>query len=211
MIQKRLQFIVMLALCLLVPVAQPAAEASAITEGLKSVVDQVISVVADPQFKEDKKARRAKIREIINPKFHYVEMGKRSLARNWKKLSSEEKKDFVDLFAKLLENSYASKIESYRDEKINYVAEVVRGKYAMVKTEVVRKNDNIGVDYKLLKQGDEWKVYDFIIEGVSMIRNYRSQFSKIIHRESFAKLMEQMSEKVQTLENQVDEEKSDKS
>ena len=76
-----------------------------------------------PQFKEDKKARRAKIREIINPKFHYIEMGKRSLAKNWKKLSSEEKKEFVDLFAKLLENSYASKIESYRDEKINYVDE----------------------------------------------------------------------------------------
>ena len=168
-------------------------------------------MVADPQFKEDKKARRAKIREIINPKFHYVEMGKRSLAKNWKKLSSEEKKEFVDLFAKLLENSYASKIESYRDEKINYVDEVVRGKYAMVKTEVVRKNDNIGVDYKLLKQGDEWKVYDFIIEGVSMVRNYRSQFSKIIHRESFAKLMEQMSEKVQKLEDKINQEKSDES
>ena len=137
--------------------------------------------------------------------------GKRSLAKNWKKLSSEEKKEFVDLFAKLLENSYASKIESYRDEKINYVDEVVRGKYAMVKTEVVRKNENIGVDYKLLKQGDEWKVYDFIIEGVSMVRNYRSQFSKIIHRESFAKLMEQMSEKIQKLEDKINQEKSDES
>ena len=211
MIQKRLPFILMLAMWLLVPVAQPSAEASAITEGLKSVVDQVLKVVADPQFKEDKKARRARIREIINPKFNYVEMGKRSLAKNWRKLSPAEKKAFVDLFAKLLENSYASKIESYRDETINYVNEIVRGKYAMVKTEVVRKNDSFGVDYKLLKLGDEWQVYDFIIEGVSMIRNYRSQFSKIIHKESFAKLMEQMSEKVKTLEDQVNEEKSDKS
>ena len=211
MIHKWLPFILMLAVCSLVPVAQPSAEASAITDGLKSVVDQVIGVVADPQFKDDKKARRAKIRKIINPKFNYVEMGKRSLAKNWRKLSPEEKKEFVGLFGQLLENSYASKIESYRDEKITYVDEIVKGKYAMVKTEVVRKNDSIGVDYKLLKLGDEWKVYDFIIEGVSMIRNYRSQFSKIIHKESFAKLMEQMSEKVQTLENQVDEEKSDKS
>ena len=210
MIQKRLQFIVMLAICLLVPVAQPSAEASAVTEGLKSVVDRVISVVGDPQFRDDKRARRAKIREIINPKFHYVEMGKRSLARNWKKLSTEERKEFVDLFSKLLENSYASKIESYRDEKINYVGEVVKGKYAMVKTEVVRKNDNIGVNYKLLKRGDEWKVYDFIIEGVSMVRNYRSQFSKIIRKESFARLIEKMKEKVKNLEDQIDQEKGEK-
>jgi len=150
MIQKRLQFMAILALCFLIPVAQPAAEASTVTEGLKSVVDQVLMVVADPQFKEDKKARRAKIREIINPKFNYLEMGKRSLARNWKKLSAEEKKEFVALFAKLLENSYASKIESYKDEKINYVDEVVKGKYAMVKTEVVRKNDSLGVEDQLV-------------------------------------------------------------
>ena len=89
--------------------------------------------------------------------------------------------------------------------------EIVKGKYAMVKTEVVRKTENINIDYKLLKQGDQWKVYDFIIEGVSMVRNYRSQFSKIIHRESFAKLMEQMSEKVQKLEDKLNKKKSDES
>lgn len=207
MIQKRLPFMAMLAVCFLVSVAPlAAAEATAITEDLKSVVDQVLLVVADPQFKEDKKARRARIREIIGPKFNYLEMGKRSLARNWKKLSAEEKKEFVALFARLLENSYASKIESYKDEKIHYVSEVVKGKYAMVKTEVVRKNDSLGVDYKLLRKGDDWQIYDFVIEGVSMVRNYRSQFSKIIRKDSFAKLMKQMSEKVLKLEAQIDQE-----
>ena len=156
MIQKRLPFMAMLAVCFLVSVAPlAAAEATAITEDLKYVVDQVLLVVADPQFKEDKKARRAKIREIIGPKFNYLEMGKRSLARNWKKLSAEEKKEFVALFSTLLENSYASKIESYKEDQINYVSEVVKGKYAMVKTEVIRKNDKFGVDYKLLKKGDD--------------------------------------------------------
>lgn len=206
MIQKPLQFMAIMAACFLIPAAAPAAEAATVTEGLKSVVDQVLLVVADPQFKEDKKARRAKIREIINPKFNYLEMGKRSLAKNWRKLSPAEKEEFVNLFAKLLENSYASKIESYKDEQINYVSEVVKGKYAMVKTEVIRKNDKFGVDYKLLKKGDDWKIYDFIIEGVSMVRNYRSQFSKIIHKDSFAKLMEKLSEKVQKIEDQIGQE-----
>jgi phospholipid transport system substrate-binding protein len=206
MIKKWLQVLVIAAVISVMPIAQPAAEASAVTDGLKSVVDQVLTVVADPNFNDKKKERRAKIRGIINPKFNYQEMGKRSLAKNWKKLSSSERKEFVALFAKLLENSYASKIESYKDEKINYVDEVLKGKYAMVKTEVVRKNDSIGVDYKLLKRGDNWQVYDFIIEGVSMVRNYRSQFSKIIHKESFNKLMEQMDEKVRSLEENVDKE-----
>jgi phospholipid transport system substrate-binding protein len=199
----------MLAVWLLVPVAQPSAEASAITEGLKSVVDQVLNVVADPQFKQDKKARRARIREIINPKFNYVEMGKRSLAKNWRKLSPAEKKAFVDLFAKLLENSYASKIESYRDEKINYVDEIVRGKYAMVKTEVVRKNGTVNIDYKMIQGGGEWLVYDIVIEGVSMIKNYRSQFARIIHRDSFGMLMEKLNTKVDKLENGQDSNKED--
>lgn len=174
--------------------------ASAVTDGLKSTIDQVINVVTDPKYKGDSEARRAKLRSIINPRFDYIEMGKRSLARNWRDLSPQERKDFIDLFGQLLENSYANKIESYRDEKINYVDEIIKGKYAMVKTEIVRKNDVIGVDYKLINTGNEWLVYDFIVEGVSMIRNYRSQFNKIIHKDSFQVLMDKLSKKVGELE-----------
>jgi len=174
--------------------------ASVVTDGLKSTIDQVINVVTDPKYKGDSEARRAKLRSIINPRFDYIEMGKRSLARNWRDLSPQERKDFIDLFGQLLENSYANKIESYRDEKINYVDEIIKGKYAMVKTEIVRKNDVIGVDYKLINTGNEWLVYDFIVEGVSMIRNYRSQFNKIIHKDSFQVLMDKLSKKVGELE-----------
>lgn len=174
--------------------------ASAVTDGLKSTVDQVINVVTDPKYKGDSEARRAKLRSIINPKFDYIEMGKRSLARNWRDLSPQERKEFIDLFGQLLENSYANKIESYQNEKINYVDEIIKGKYAMVKTEIVRKNDVIGVDYKLINAGNEWLVYDFIVEGVSMVRNYRSQFNKIIHKDSFQVLMDKLSKKVSELE-----------
>ena len=193
--------------------AGKAVQASSITDGLKATIDQVISVVTDPQYQNDRQTRRAKMKSLIFPKFNFLEMGKRSLgSKRWKERSPEERKIFIDLFGKLLENSYANKLESYHDEKINYVDEIVKGKYAMVKTEVIRKNGTVNVDYKLIRGGGEWRVYDIVVEGVSMIKNYRSQFARIIHKDSFDTLMEKLNAKVDQLEdgqdgNQDDEDK----
>jgi phospholipid transport system substrate-binding protein len=176
-------------------------QASGITEGLRATIDQVIGVVTDPQYKNDRPTRRAKMKGIIFPKFNFLEMGKRSLGKKrWKERTPEERKAFVGLFGKLLENSYANKLESYSDEKINYIDEIVKGRYAMVKTEVVRKNGTVNVDYKLIESPDEWRVYDIVVEGVSLIKNYRSQFGKIIHNDSFNALMEKLNAKVKKLE-----------
>lgn len=193
--------------------AGKAVQASSITDGLKATIDQVISVVTDPQYQDDRQTRRAKMKGIIFPKFNFLEMGKRSLgSKRWKERSPEERKVFIDVFGKLLENSYANKLESYHDEKINYVDEIVKGKYAMVKTEVIRKNGTVNVDYKLIRGGGEWRVYDIVVEGVSLIKNYRSQFARIIHQDSFDTLMEKLNAKVDKLEdgqdgNQDDEDK----
>jgi phospholipid transport system substrate-binding protein len=191
-----------------------AVQASGITEGLKATIDQVINVVTDPQYKNDRTTRRTKMKDIIFPKFNFLEMGKRSLGKkHWKKITPEERKAFVDVFGKLLENSYANKLENYSEEKINYVDEIVKGKYAMVKTEVVRKNGSINVDYKLIESPSEWQVYDIVIEGVSLIKNYRSQFGKVIHNDSFDTLMDKLNAKVKELEvgeNDVKEENKDK-
>ncbi len=190
--------------------AGKAVQASAITDGLKTTIDQVISVVTDPQYQDDRQTRRAKMKGIIFPKFNFLEMGKRSLgSKRWKERSPEERKVFIDVFGKLLENSYANKLESYHDEKINYVDEIVKGKYAMVKTEVIRKNGTVNVDYKLIRGGGEWRVYDIVVEGVSMIKNYRSQFARIIHQDSFDTLMEKLNAKVDKLENGQDSNKDD--
>ncbi len=185
-------------------------QASGITEGLKATIDQVISVVTDPQYKDDRETRRAKMKGIIFPKFNFLEMGKRSLGKkNWKERTPEERKAFVDVFGKLLENSYANKLENYSDEKINYIDEIVKGRYAMVKTEVVRKNDSINVDYKLIEGSSEWLVYDITVEGVSLIKNYRSQFGKIIHNDSFDALMDKLNAKVKNLEEGEDNTQDD--
>jgi phospholipid transport system substrate-binding protein len=182
------------------------ATASEITDGLKSAIDKTIEIVVDPKYQNDKTARRTAMRKIIDGKFNYTEMGRRSLAKNWNGLSVQQRQEFVGLFSKLLENSYASKIESYRDEQIIYRDEVVKGDYAMVKTRIKRADDKIDVDYKLKKSGDQWQIYDFVIEKVSMIRNYRSQFSKIIKRDSYEALVAKLTKKL----NELGEGDSDK-
>jgi len=137
---------------------------SEITSQLKNTIDKVISTVNDEALKNDLPARRAILRKTINAQFNYRQMVMRSLAKNWDLRSAEEQQVFIGLFKSLLENSYANKLESFSNEKINYLDEVIKGEYALVKTEVVRKATTIGVDYKLIRENGVWKVYDFVIE-----------------------------------------------
>jgi len=173
---------------------------SHITADLKGTIDQVLVIVSNQDLKKTPTLRREKLRQVIGLRFNYHQMVMRSLAKNYKGRSDQEREEFTSLFKKLLENSYASKIEHYQDETINYVGEQVKGKYALVKTQIVRKDGVIDVDYKMLKENGQWLVYDFVIEGVSLIRNYRSQFSKIISTESYATLVSKLRKKIKTLE-----------
>ena len=177
---------------------------SPITLELKQTIDKVIKIVSDPDLKKTPKLRREKLRKTIGFRFNYNQMVRRSLARNYKNRTNKEREEFTGLFKKLLENSYASKIENYQDETINYVDEKVKGKYALVKTEIVRKNGTIDVDYKLINENGRWTVYDFVIEEVSLIRNYRSQFSKIIKTESYGALVAKLTKKIKDLESSQD-------
>jgi len=177
---------------------------SQITSELKQTIDKVIQIVSDSGLKKTPKLRRKKLRKTIGFRFNYNQMVRRSLARNYKDRTNKEREEFTGLFKKLLENSYASKIENYQDETINYVDEKVKGKYALVKTEIVRKNGTIDVDYKLINENGRWTVYDFVIEEVSLIRNYRSQFSKIIKTESYGALVSKLTKKIKDLESNQD-------
>ena len=172
-----------------------------ITSELKKTIDTVIAIVSNPEMKKNPSLRREKLRETIGVRFNYKQMVMRSLAKNYKDRSEKEREEFTSLFKKLLENSYASKIENYQDETIKYVKEQVKGKYALVKTEIVRKDGTINVDYKLINEEGKWTVYDFVIEEVSLIRNYRSQFTKIIKTESYRALVSKLSKKIKDLES----------
>ncbi|MFQ5444508.1 MAG: phospholipid-binding protein MlaC [Nitrospinales bacterium] len=195
--------VVLVALCFLLSNV-PGVLASEITDNLKTTIDDVIKIVSDEKYKNDKKTRREKLQQVINKRFSYEQMSMRSLAQNWKKLTDEEKNEFVQVFSKLLENTYANKLESYQDQKINYVEEVIKGNYALVKTEIVKSDDNLEVSYKLIKLNGDWKVYDFVVEGVSLIKNYRSQFSKIIRKESYQALIKKMTAKTNELDSSAD-------
>jgi len=176
------------------------AAASEITDKIKATIDQVIEVVKDEKMKTDKEARRQRLRQIIGERFNYRQMVMRSLAKAWDDISEKEREEFIVLYKKLLENSYAGKIENFSDEEIKYTGEMVKGEYAMVKTEILRKDGTVSVDYKLIKENGDWMVYDFVIEGVSMVRNYRSQFTQIIRKDSYQMLVQKLTNKINQLE-----------
>ena len=170
------------------------------TSQLKNTIDKVIKIAKKDSMESSKGDRRIAMQKAIDKRFNYSQMVRRSLGKTYDSLSDKKKQNFIKLFKGLLENSYASKLESYRDEKINFLDEVVKGKYALVKTDIVRSNSTIRVDYKLILGNGQWKVYDFVIEGVSMIRNYKAQFTKIIRRDSYEVLVEKLTKKINELE-----------
>ena len=172
---------------------------------IQSTIDTVLEIMRDKSLSvpDKKEERRAKISAQISERFHFEEMSKRSLAKHWKKRTPEEKAEFVDIFSELLEASYISKIEAYTDEKVTYDKETIKskGKYSLVKTTIVTKSVEIPIDYKLINKKGEWWVYDVIIEGVSFVSTYRSQYNRIIKKESFAALIDSMKNKLKELHN----------
>ena len=203
MAKKILQIGAVLFFFLFILAAGAFAESN-ITKDLKQTIDKVIEIVGDPELKKNPKLKRERLRETIGVRFNYTQMVMRSLAKNYKDRTDKEREEFTELFKKLLENSYATKIENYQNETINYLDEKIKGKYALVKTQIVRKDATIDVDYKLINEGGEWTVYDFVIEEVSLIRNYRSQFSKIIKTESYGALVAKLVKKIKALEANQD-------
>jgi phospholipid transport system substrate-binding protein len=168
----------------------------------------VIKAVEDPELKGKAEDRRATIRRVANETFDFSEMSKRALARHWQARSPAEREEFVKLFADLLERAYVSRIETFSGEKVAYNGDSIDGDVALVRTKIITKQStDIPVDYRMLKRSERWYVYDVVIEGVSLINNYRSQFNKIIQTSSYGALVDRMKTKQNEL---VPEEKGKK-
>lgn len=169
-------------------------------ETIREGTEEVLSILKNPQLKgpEHTEIRRQKIWDIISHYFDFKEMAKRSLGRHWRKLTEEQREEFVDLFSYLLQHSYIGKIDKYTNEKVVYDKEIIQGKYATVKTTILSKNDvQIPVNYRLKKKGDKWMVYDVSVEGVSLVNNYRAQFNSVIVSKSYEALVERLKKKKQ--------------
>jgi phospholipid transport system substrate-binding protein len=182
-------------------IAVPAQGAVSPLEQVRTTVQSIIGVMQDKDLQQPNKSeeRQAKIMDYVNRRFDFEEMSKLTLASNWRGLTPEEKENFQELFADLLKNSYIGRIEAYSGEEVRFEKEIFDGEQrtrAMVYTKVIKSNQEIPINYKLLNKQDEWYVYDVLIEGVSLVRNYRTEFARIITKEKFAGLIKRMQEKI---------------
>jgi len=173
--------------------------AGAPTDGIKKTTDRILVIVSDPALKgpENREKRAQLIRQAVDEQFNWEAMTKRSLARHWRGRTEAEKKEFIDLFGKLLERTYLDKVGSYSGEKVIYVGETIDGKYGTVTAKILtHSRTEVLVRYRLKETNGDWRVYDISIEGVSLVNNYRKQFNSIILRSSYDDLVAKLREKV---------------
>jgi phospholipid transport system substrate-binding protein len=176
------------------------ARAGAPTETIRGMVDEVIRLLSDPAMNNpsQRRAIRQRVKAAVDRRFDYEEMAKRSLGSTWGRLSGSQRSEFVRLFSQLLEASYSDKLEHYSGETVHYLGESQEGEYAEIRTVLVRRNDRIPMNYRLINQSG-WKIYDVVIEGVSLVSNYRSQFQQVISQSSYGELVKRLRTKVSEL------------
>ena len=166
-------------------------------EQVKKTVDRVTEILQEPgaNVNTRKAERRQAIRQTLMPRFDFAEMAKRSLGNNWKNLDGKQT-EFVSVFTDFIERSYMSALESYKGEKIIYLRERVDQNFAEVDTQIVpAKGEPLAVNYRLRLVEGDWKVYDVVIENISLVNNFRSQFNRILASASFDELLKKLREK----------------
>ena len=174
------------------------------TEQVRGTVDRVLAIVQDPNLKTKNKLneRRELLRNVISARFDFAEMARRSLGAEWRRLTPAQQQQFVELFTDLLRDAYVADIESYKGQKVSYTREAQEEQFAVVQT-ILRspEGNEYSIEYRLHLVDKEWKVYDVVIENVSIVNNYRSQFARVINKSSFDGLIRAMKEKTHSKSN----------
>jgi phospholipid transport system substrate-binding protein len=168
-------------------------------ETVQTQVNKILDVLRDPALKAEsaRKTKEEKIFSIINEVFDYTELSKRTLGRNWKKLNNDQREEFKDLFSSLLGSVYIDRIIDYSDEKVVFNKETALSeKKAEVQSEIVTSSKTIPIFYRMILKNGQWKVYDVLIEGISLVKNYRSQFKEILKKQPPEDLLEILRKKV---------------
>ena len=186
-------------LCVLMAltVASVALGVEAPTVVVRGTIDEIIRLVSDEDLKKpDQEAHRRKLlEETIGQHFDFEEMAKRSLAAHWRNRSEPEHQEFATLFQTLLSKTYAGKIENYSGEKVQYLKERLKDSFAEVQTTIASNKTEISLDYRLLLKDGNWRVYDVVVDGVSLVKNYRVQFDRIIRDSSYEELVKTLRDK----------------
>jgi phospholipid transport system substrate-binding protein len=169
-------------------------------ETIRADINKVLDVLHDPSLKGEsgKKTKKTKIRSLAKEMFGFDELSRRTLELNWNRLNAGQQKEFTDLYASLLEETYANRILSYTNEKVLYGKEIPLSKKTVeVQTTIVTTQQaDIPINYRVIQKDGNWKVYDVVIEGVSLISNYRSQFGEILANKPPEALLEALRKKV---------------
>jgi phospholipid transport system substrate-binding protein len=171
------------------------------TEQVRSTVDHVIAILQDPSLKPENKQkdRREQLRQVIFARFDFAEMARRSLGPEWRRRTAAEQQEFVNLFTDLLQESYIGTIESYNGDKVIYKREIQDQNNAEVQTMLTtRREESYSINYRLRLVAKDWKVYDVVIENISVVNNYRSQFSRVLAKSSYEDLIRNMKEKARS-------------
>lgn len=175
---------------------------------VKQSIEQVVEILRQSGDNEEKWVwKKEEIVRIVKKRFDSEELAQRVLAKHWKKRSDQEKEYFKSLFASVLENTYINRVKSYSGEQFTFEKQIVKGDKAMVYSYINYNNQEIPINYRLKKKDGEWFVYDVIIEGVSLVNNYRKQFAEVIRREKYAGLVLRMEEKIQQTKEKDSKEK----
>ena len=165
---------------------------------VRQTVDKLLAILKDPRLKEESKKneRHDELKKLIYQRFDFTEMARRALGPEWRRHTPEEQKEFVKLFTDLLERAYLKQIESYNDQKVRYLNEREDSSYAQVDTRIVdNKGQEFSVNYRLHNVNGDWWVYDVVIEDISLVNNYRAQFSRVLASSSYQELVHGMKDK----------------
>ncbi len=165
---------------------------------LMETIDKGFAILKDPSLKGVDKVqeRRQKLWKEISPIFNFEEMSKRALGQHWKSRTPEEKKEFVELFTNIMKDAYIGKTDTYSGEKVVIIGEKQDKNYATVQTKIItNKGTEVSVNYNMHNNPGRWTIYDVVIEGVSLVNNYRSQFNNILIKSSYQELIQKIKTK----------------
>lgn len=167
------------------------------TAAIKSTIKQMLVILNDKELKAPDRAeeRRQQLEKVIGNRIAYDEMAKRSLGPQWEQLNEEERQEFVRLYAQLLRDTYSSRFDRYSDEKVEFLQETLQGDYAEVRTKLTSSKFSLDVDYRMLQRAGDWRVYDIVVDGISLVHSYRGQFTKIIRTYSYEELVAKLRQK----------------
>ena len=177
--------------------AMPARAGTTPTEEMQETIGRIVGVLQDPMVADGAAIakRKAVFREVLAARFDFKEMAKRSLGNHWQSVAARQQ-EFVSVFTNFIERVYVGKIDSLKDTKIAFVRERIEGGVAQVDTQIVpAKGDDFPMNYRLHLVGGKWKIYDVIVENISLVGNYRSQFDRILASASFDELLKKLQEK----------------